>query len=58
MPSPTPSPPTRTPTDPWCSTSGPTPSNLLEVLAAIDEDGEEVAFHAMPIRPIYWRLLP
>ena len=31
---------------------------LLEVLTAVDEQGEEIAFHAMPMRRKYRRLLP
>ncbi len=31
---------------------------LLEVLTAVDEQGEEIAFHAMPVRRKYRRLLP
>ena len=31
---------------------------LLEVLAAVDAQGEEIAFHAMPMRREYRRLLP
>ena len=32
--------------------------NLLQVLVAIDEDGEEVVIHAMPITDRYLRFLP
>ena len=31
---------------------------LLEVLTAVDEQGEQIAFHAMPMRRQYRRLLP
>lgn len=35
-----------------------TAGTLLEVLTAVDERGEEIAFHAMPMRRKYRRLLP
>jgi len=45
--------------DPYVLYLGPdTAGTLLEVLTAIDEQGEEVAFHAMPMRRKYRRLLP
>ncbi|MHB1504009.1 MAG: hypothetical protein ACYCTL_13095 [Acidimicrobiales bacterium] len=31
---------------------------LLEVLTAVDEQGSEIAFHTMPMRHKYRRLLP
>ncbi len=35
-----------------------TAGTLLEVLTAVDERGEETAFHVMPMRRKYRRLLP
>ena len=35
-----------------------TAGTLLEVLTAVDERGEEIAFHAMSMRRKYRRLLP
>lgn len=45
--------------DPFVLYLGPDPTGaLLEVLTALDDQGGEVAFHAMPMRPKYRRLLP
>jgi len=45
--------------DPFVLYLGPdTTGALLEVLTVVDDQGEEVAFHAMPMRPKYRRLLP
>ncbi len=45
--------------DPYALYLGPdTAGTLLEVLTAIDALGEEIAFHAMPMRRKYRRLLP
>ncbi|MDA8356629.1 MAG: hypothetical protein M0Z95_10140 [Actinomycetota bacterium] len=45
--------------DPYVLYLGPdTAGMLLEVLTAVDEQGEEIAFHAMPMRRKYRRLLP
>ena len=45
--------------DPYVLYLGPeTAGTLLEVLTAVDEQGEEIAFHAMPMRRKYRRLLP
>ena len=45
--------------DPYVLYLGPDiAGTLLEVLTAVDEQGEEIAFHAMPMRRKYRRLLP
>ena len=45
--------------DPYVLYLGPDiTGTLLEVLTAVDEQGEEIAFHAMPVRRKYRRLLP
>ncbi len=45
--------------DPYVLYLGPDiAGRLLEVLTAVDEQGEEIAFHAMPMRRKYRRLLP
>ncbi len=45
--------------DPYVLYLGPdTAGTLLEVLTAVDERGEEIAFHAMSMRRKYRRLLP
>ncbi len=45
--------------DPYVLYLGPdTAGTLLEVLTAVDALGEEIAFHAMPMRRKYRRLLP
>lgn len=45
--------------DPYALHLGPdTAGTLLEVLTAADEQGEEIAFHTMPMRRKYRRLLP
>jgi len=45
--------------DPYVLYLGPDiAGTLLEVLTAVDEQGEEIAFHAMPMRHKYRRLLP
>ena len=45
--------------DPYVLYLGPdTAGTLLEVMTAADEQGEEIAFHAMPMRRKYRRLLP
>ena len=45
--------------DPYVLYLGPDiAGSLLEVLTAVDEQGEEIAFHAMPMRRKYRRLLP
>ena len=35
-----------------------TAGTLLAALTALDDQGEEIAFHAMPMRRKYKRLLP
>jgi hypothetical protein len=45
--------------DPYVLCLGPdTAGTLLEVLTAVDKQGEEIAFHTMPMRRKYRRLLP
>jgi hypothetical protein len=45
--------------DPYILYLGPdTAGTILEVMTAVDEQGEEIAFHAMPMRRKYRRLLP
>ncbi len=45
--------------DPYVLYLGPdTAGTLLEALTVVDEQGEENAFHAMPMRRKYRRLLP
>lgn len=45
--------------DPYVLYLGPDiAGTLLEVLTAVDEQGAEIAFHAMPMRRKYRRLLP
>lgn len=45
--------------DPYVLYLGPeTAGTRLEVLTAVDEQGEEIASHAMPMRRKYTRLLP
>ena len=45
--------------DPYVLYLGPdTAGTLLEVLTAVDEHGEVIAFHPMPMRRKYRRLLP
>ena len=47
------------PDDPFVLYLGPSTSGaILEVMVAIDEDGAEIAFHAMEMRDRYRRLLP
>lgn len=45
--------------DPYVLYLGPDiAGTLFEVLTAVDEQGQEIAFHAMPMRRKYRRLLP
>ena len=45
--------------DPYVLYLGPDlAGSMLEVLTAVDDQGEEIAFHAMPIRRKYRSLLP
>ncbi len=45
--------------DPYVLYLGPDiAGTLLEVLTAVDEQGAEIAFHAMPMRRKYRRLIP
>lgn len=43
--------------DRWLVTGPDSAGNLLETVVLITSDGDELIIHAMPVRPVYRRLL-
>ena len=43
--------------DRWLVIGPDSAGNLLEVVVLVTVEGGDLIIHAMPLRPVYWRLL-